>query len=200
MKNYKLFVSMMLISVVTFFSSCSDDEDVFYYSFKDIEYMVGSDDGMTEYETPWEECYILVNKSETSEVKAGPSDIYIGYRDRYKFQCSDASTFNPTPGYVHVPLPESLTSGNRVVFEEKEGEYSMEEVDTNRSKESKMYTIPPKTKLVLERKVVMKKLTLTYAATFQRHPAGKDHVVAGKFIRYIPVGIALIENYQPVNE
>ena len=55
MKNYKLFVSMMLISVVTFFSSCSDDEDVFYYSFKDIEYMVGSDDGMTEYETHWEE-------------------------------------------------------------------------------------------------------------------------------------------------
>ena len=60
--------------------------------------------------------------------------------------------------------------------------------------------IPPKTKLVLERKVVMKKLTLTYAATFKRHPAGKDHVVAGKFIRYIPVGIALMENYQPVNE
>lgn len=200
MKNCKLFVSMMLISIVAFLSSCSDAEEVYYYSFKKIEYTVGSDDGMIEYETPWIECYILVNKSETSEVQAGPSDIYIGYRDRYSFQCSDASTFNPTPGYVHVPLPESLSSGNQVVFEEEEGEYSMEEVDTNRSKESKMFTIPPKTKLVLERKIVMKKLTLTYKATFQRHPSGSDHVVTGKFIRHIPVGIALMENYEPVNE
>ena len=77
----------MLISVVAFFSSCSDskEEDIFYYSFKNIEYSIGSDDGMIEYETPWVDCYILVNKSETSEVKAGPSDIYIGYRDRYNF-------------------------------------------------------------------------------------------------------------------
>ena len=88
---------------------------------------------------------------------------------------------------------------NQVIFEEKEGEYSMEEVDTNRSKESKMFTIPPKTKLVLERKLVMKKLTLTYKATFQRHPSGSDHVVIGKFIRHIPVGIALMENYEPIN-
>ena len=199
MKNCKSFWTLMLMGIMVFLSSCSDDEDVFYYSFKNIEYTVGSDDGMIEYETPWVECYILVNKSETSEVKAGPSDIYIGYRDRYNFQCNDASTFNPTPGYVHIPLPEALTSTNQVVFEEKEGEYSMEEVDTNRSKESKMFTIPPKTKLLLERKLVMKKLTLTYKATFQRHPSGRDHIVTGKFIRHIPVGIALMENYEPVN-
>ena len=199
MKNFRLILSMALISVMTLFSSCSDNEGIYYYSFKNIEYTVGDGDGMSEYETPWEECYILVNNSETSEVQAGPSDIYIGNNARYNFTCATPSAFNPTVGYVHVPLPEALTSTNQVVFEEKEGEYSMEEVDTNRSKESKMFTIPPKTKLVLERKLVMKKLTLTYKATFQRHPSGRDHIVTGKFIRHIPVGIALMENYEPVN-
>jgi len=200
MKNCTSILTLTLLSVLTFFISCSDAEEVHYYSFKNIEYTVGSGDGMMEYETPWEECYILVNKSETSEVKAGPSDIYIGYRERYYFECTDASTFNPTPGYVHVPLPEALTSGNQVVFEDKEGEYSLEEVDMNRSKESQLFTIPPKTKLTLERKVVMKKLQLTYKASFQRYPSGRDHVVTGKFIRYIPVGISLVEKYEPVNE
>ena len=190
---------MALISVITLFSSCSDNEGIYYYSFKNIEYTVGDGDGMSEYETPWEECYILVNNSETSEVQAGPSDIYIGNNARYNFTCATPSAFNPTVGYVHVPLPEALTSTNQIVFEEKEGEYSMEEVDTNRSKESKMFTIPPKTKLLLERKLVMKKLTLTYKATFQRHSSGRDHIVTVKFIRHIPVGIALMENYEPVN-
>ena len=45
----------------------------------------------------------------------------------------------------------------------------------------------------------MKKLVLTYTATFQRHPEGRDHVVTGKFVRHIPVGIALVEKYEPID-
>ena len=198
MKNCKLFLSMILMSVVTFFSSCSDDEDVFYYSFKDIEYSVSSDDGMTEYETPWMERFILVNNGET-EVSAGPGDIYRGFHERYYFECKDPSLFNPTVGYVHVPLPEALTSDNHVVFDDKEGEYSMTEVDVPRVYTSDMYDVPAKTKLTIEGKIQMKKLVLTYTATFQRHPGGRDHVVTGKFIRHIPMGITLVEKYEPVN-
>ena len=199
MKNFRLILSMALISVMTLFSSCSDNEGIYYYSFKNIEYTVGDGDGMSEYKTPWEECYILVNNSETSEVQAGPSDIYIGNNARYNFTCATPSAFNPTVGYVHVPLPEALTSNNQVVFEDKEGEYSMEEVEVYRPKESKMYTILPKTKLTLKRQVIMKKLILTYKANFQCHPSGSDHVVTGKFVRYTPVGIALMEEYESVN-
>ena len=200
MKNFRLIVGMALIGVMTLFSSCSDNEEVYYYSFRSIEYIVADGDGMTEYETPWEECYILVNNSETSEVQAGPSDVYLGNNARYNFTCEAPSAFNPTVGHVHVPLPESLSPTNQVVFEEKEGEYSMEEVEVYRPAESKMYTISPKTKLTLKRQVTMKKLVLTYRASFQRHPSGGDHIVTGKFVRYIPVGIALMEEYEPVNK
>ena len=189
----------MLLGIVSVFSGCSDAEEVHYYSYRNIEYSIGSGDGMTEYETPWEECYILVNQSEVSEVKAGPSDIYIGYRERYCFQ-SDDPLFNPTPGHVHVPLPESLTSGNQVAYDEREGEYSQEEVEVKQSKDPQIYTIPPKTKLTLERKVKMKKLVLSYKASFQRHPGGADLVVTGKFIRHIPVGISLVEKYEPIDK
>ena len=54
------------------------------------------------------------------------------------------------------------------------------------------------TKLVLERKVEMRKLELTYKATFKCHPSGSDYVVTGKFLRYTPVGISLVEKYEPV--
>lgn len=198
MKFNKTILSMMLIGVVAFFSSCSDDEDVFYYSFKNITYSVGAGDGMTTYETDWNECYILVNNAET-EVKAGPGDFYSGYHERYYFQSDDPASFNPTVGHVHVPLPNAVASGNQVLFDTKEGEYSQDEVEVPRSYESKLYEIPAKTKLTLERKVDMKKLVLTYTATFQRHPSGKDLVTTGKFVRYIPSGIALVEKYEPVN-
>lgn len=198
MKNYHSMLSMMLIGIMILFSSCSDDEDVFYYSFKDITYSVGTGDGMTEYESPWEECYILVNNSETSEVQSGPADIYLGYHDTYRFECDDPTAFNPTVGYVHVPLPEALSSGNQPVLGEKEGEYSMDEVEVDVYKQGKMYPIPPKTKLVVERKVMMKKLVLTYTATFQRHPKGPDHIVTGKFVRHTPMGISLVEKYEPI--
>ena len=49
MKIYKLFVSMMLMGIVACFSSCSDDENVYYYSFKNIEYTVSAGDGLTSY-------------------------------------------------------------------------------------------------------------------------------------------------------
>ena len=74
----------------------------------------------------------------------------------------------------------------------------MVEVDVFRLYESKMYSVPSKTKLTVEGKLEMKKLVLTYTATFQRHPGGKDHVVTGKFIRHIPMGITLVEKYEPV--
>lgn len=199
MKISETTMGVILISIMTFFSSCSEDEEIFYYSFKNIEYSLSSDDGIAEYDTPWEECYILINNSEKSEVKSGPSDIYVGYHEYYCFECADGSTFNPTPGYVHVPLPEDLTSANQIVFEEKEGEYSLDKIEVNRSYDRKMFNIPAKTKFILERKVTMKRLVLTYKATFQRHPSGKDHVVTGKFFRYVPIGIALLENHEVVD-
>ena len=198
MKNYKWFLCMMLISVVAFFSSCSDNDDVFYYSFKNIEYSVEVGDGMTEYETDWLERFVLVNNGNT-EVTAGPGDMYLGFHERYCFECGDPSLFNPTVGHVHVPLPKSF-SGNQIVFDEKEGEYSMLETDVFRIYESKMYDVPANTKLTIEGKLEMKKLVLTYTATFQRHPKGQDHVVTGKFVRHIPMSISLVEKYEPVTE
>ena len=61
MKIYKLFVSMMLMGIVACFSSCSDDENVYYYSFKNIEYTVSAGDGLTSYETNWEVLQSIVN-------------------------------------------------------------------------------------------------------------------------------------------
>lgn len=200
MKTYYFFLSMMLIGIMTFLSSCSDDENVFYYSFKDIEYSVYTNDGMTSYETNWEAWQTIVNRAEDQEISAGSGDIYQGHHEYYYFECDNPSLFNPTVGHVHVPLPQAITLDNQISFDEKEGEYSLEKMEVNRSYESRMYDIPAKTKLTLERKIEMKKLTLTYTATFQRHPSGKDHVVTGKFIRYIPVGIALVEKYEPLKE
>ena len=100
---------------------------------------------------------------------------------------------------MHVPLPKALSSGNQIVFDEREGEYSMLETDVFRLYESKMYDVPANTKLTVEGKLEMKKLVLTYTATFQRHPEGRDHVVTGKFVRHIPVGIALVEKYEPID-
>lgn len=199
MKNYGLFLSMMLVGMMTFFSSCSDDEGVYYYSFELIDYFIDEGDGMTQYETPWEECYVLVNRSD-AEITAGPGDLYQGYREEYFFECDTPEDFNPTVGYVHVPIPYALSPGNQVLLDEKEGEYSMVKTEVPRSYSSRMYDIPAKTKLTLERKVDMKKLTLTYTAVFQRHPSGKDHMVTGKFVRYIPTSIALIEKYEPLYE
>lgn len=198
MKNYLSIWGMMLIGIIAFFSSCSDDEDIFYYSFKNIEYSVNAGDGMTQYDTQWKDNYVLINNGD-SEVKAGPGDLYSGFHEEYNFSCENPADFNPTVGHVHVPLPNGLASNNLIVFDEKEGEYSLDKVEVTRSYQSQMYTIPAKTKLTLQSKVEMKKLVLSYTATFQRHPSGRDHIVTGKFVRYIPVGIALVEKYEPVN-
>ena len=56
MKISETTMGVILISIMTFFSSCSEDEEIFYYSFKNIEYSLSSDDGIAEYDTPWEEC------------------------------------------------------------------------------------------------------------------------------------------------
>jgi hypothetical protein len=97
-----------------------------------------------------------------------------------------------------VPIPQTLVSGSQIVLDEKEGEFSMEENEVIRSYEERKFNIPAKTKLVLERKVEMRKLELTYKATFKCHPSGSDYVVTGKFLRYTPVGISLVEKYEPV--
>ena len=198
MKIYKLFVSMMLMGIVACFSSCSDDENVYYYSFKNIEYTVSAGDGMTSYETNWEVLQSIVNGSGDKEVQAGPGDIYQGYHEYYTFKCDNPGKFNPTVGHVHVPIPQTLVSGSQIVLDEKEGEFSMEENEVIRSYEVRKFNIPAKTKLVLERKVEMRKLELTYKATFKCHPSGSDYVVTGKFLRYTPVGISLVEKYEPV--
>ena len=198
MKIYKLFVSMMLMGIVACFSSCSDDENVYYYSFKNIEYTVSAGDGMTSYETNWEVLQSIVNGSGDKEVQAGPGDIYQGYHEYYTFKCDNPGKFNPTVGHVHVPIPQTLVSGSQIVLDEKEGEFSMEENEVIRSYEERKFNIPAKTKLVLERKVEMRKLELTYKATFKCHPSGSDYVVTGKFLRYPPVGISLVVNYEPV--
>ena len=198
MKIYKLFVSMMLMGIVACFSSCSDDENVYYYSFKNIEYTVSAGDGMTSYETNWEVLQSIVNGSGDKEVQAGPGDIYQGYHEYYTFKCDNPGKFNPTVGHVHVPIPQTLVSGSQIVLDEKEGEFSMEENEVIRSYEERKFNIPAKTKLVLERKVEMRKLELTYKATFKCHPSGSDYVVTGKFLRYTPVGISLVEKYEPV--
>ena len=198
MKIYKLFVSMMLMGIVACFSSCSDDENVYYYSFKNIEYTVSAGDGLTSYETNWEVLQSIVNGSGDKEVQAGPGDIYQGYHEYYTFKCDSPGKFNPTVGHVHVPIPQTLVSGSQIVLDEKEGEFSMEENEVIRSYEERKFNIPAKTKLVLERKVEMRKLELTYKATFKCHPSGSDYVVTGKFLRYTPVGISLVEKYEPV--
>ena len=198
MKIYKLFVSMMLMGIVDCFSSCSDDENVYYYSFKNIEYTVSAGDGLTSYETNWEVLQSIVNGSGDKEVQAGPGDIYQGYHEYYTFKCDNPGKFNPTVGHVHVPIPQTLVSGSQIVLDEKEGEFSMEENEVIRSYEERKFNIPAKTKLVLERKVEMRKLELTYKATFKCHPSGSDYVVTGKFLRYTPVGISLVEKYEPV--
>ena len=198
MKIYKLFVSMMLMGIVACFSSCSDDENVYYYSFKNIEYTVSAGDGLTSYETNWEVLQSIVNGSGDKEVQAGPGDIYQGYHEYYTFKCDNPGKFNPTVGHVHVPIPQTLVSGSQIGLDEKEGEFSMEENEVIRSYEERKFNIPAKTKLVLERKVEMRKLELTYKATFKCHPSGSDYVVTGKFLRYTPVGISLVEKYEPV--
>ena len=198
MKIYKLFVSMMLMGIVACFSSCSDDENVYYYSFKNIEYTVSAGDGLTSYETNWEVLQSIVNGSGDKEVQAGPGDIYQGYHEYYTFKCDNPGKFNPTVGHVHVPIPQTLVSGSQIVLDEKEGEFSMEENEVIRSYEERKFNIPAKTKLVLERKVEMRKLELTYKATFKCHPSGSDYVVTGKFLRYTPVGISLVEKNEPV--
>ena len=198
MKIYKLFVSMMLMGIVACFSSCADDENVYYYSFKNIEYTVSAGDGLTSYETNWEVLQSIVNGSGDKEVQAGPGDIYQGYHEYYTFKCDNPGKFNPTVGHVHVPIPQTLVSGSQIVLDEKEGEFSMEENEVIRSYEERKFNIPAKTKLVLERKVEMRKLELTYKATFKCHPSGSDYVVTGKFLRYTPVGISLVEKYEPV--
>lgn len=198
MKIYKLFLAMALIGGMIFNSSCSDDENVYYYSFKDIEYTVGAGDGVTSYETNWEVLQSIVNGSEEKEVQAGPGDIYQGYHEYYSFKCDNSEKFNPTVGHVHVPIPQSLVSGNQIVLDEKEGEYSMDETEVIRSYEERKFIIPTKTKLILERKIEMRKLELSYKATFKCHPSGSDYIVTGKFVRYTPVGISLVEKYEPV--
>ena len=196
----RLMLKIALICMVLFSTSCSDKEEVYYYSFKDIEYSVEEEDGMIFYETDWEVLQTIVNSSKDREVEAGPGDLYQGFHEYYYFECKNPADFNPTVGYVHLRLPQTLSLGNQIVYDDKEGEYSMDPVEVNRSYEGKVYRVPSQTKLTLERKIEMRKLVLSYKAIFQRHPSGKDFIVEGKFFRYVPENILLVEKYEPTNK
>ena len=198
MKMKNLILKMALFCAIGVLSSCSDDEDVFYYSFKNIEYSVGQGDAITTSETDWEVLQTIVNGSEDTDVEVEAGDIYQDHHEYYCFKCETLENFNPTVGHVHVPLPQDIVANNQLVFGEEEGEYSMDEVEVPRFYEERDYIIPARTKLTLERKVEFKEMVVSFKASFKRHPSGKDLVVEGKFVRFVPTSISIVEKYQPL--
>lgn len=188
MKNLKQTITLVLFCILGFFTSCSDEEEVFYYSFKSIEYTMEEEDGIMAYDTPWHVYNSVTNTSETEDIKVSLGNLYRDYYEYYVFKCDDAENFNPTVGYVHVPLPSGLASDGTVMVSSTMGEYSMEKMVTyDTSAGMREYSIPAKKRLVLECSLEIEKKVFTYKATFQRHPKGEDLVVRGKFIHAKPV-------------
>lgn len=187
MKNLKQIFTLMLVCALGFLASCSDEEDVFYYSFKSIEYTVEEEDGVTTYDIP-EGIYRTVTNNSAEELKYSIGNIYEGYNEFYLFKCATPEEFNPTPGYVHVPLPIGLSSDGTVSVGSTMGEYTMDTMmihdETSNRQE---HVVPPMKKLSISRALKIQKRVFTYTATFERHPKGKDLVVKGKFIHQIPV-------------
>ena len=186
MKIFKQTITRMLVCALGFLASCSDDEDVFYYSFKSIEYTMEEEDGIMTYETP-EEIYKTISNNSSEDLKISTGNVYQGYDEYYVFKCDNQENFNPTVGYVHVPLPGVNAGGNIVVGSDM-GEYTMERVEKNNlSAGWKEHVIPPMKKLCLWRTLQIEKHVFTYKATFERHPRGEDLVVKGKFIHAKPI-------------
>ena len=190
MKNFKQTIMLMLVCALGFLASCSDEEDVFYYSFKSIEYTMEEEDGIMKYETPWHVYNSVVNNSSTEmeDIKVSLGNLYRDYYEYYVFKCDYPETFNPTVGYVHVPLPSGLAPDGTVLVSSTMGEYSMEKMITyDTSAGMREYSIPAQKRLILECSLEIEKQVFTYKATFQRHPRGEDLVVKGKFIHAKPI-------------
>lgn len=198
MKFYQKLFQLMLVCTLGFFTSCSDDEEVFYYSYKDIEYSIEEGDGKYIYETQWEKYFTIVNNSgaEMKDMKISAGGLYNDYQEYYVFN-SESETFNPTVGYVHVPIPSALSDEGTILFQEKEGEYITEKMITTDAG-MRDFVVPPMKKLVLERKLEIETLRLTYKATFQRHPKGQDIVVTGKFIYAKPISAQVKETLEDI--
>ena len=197
MKNFKQTITLMLVCALGFLASCSDDADVFYYSFKNIEYTMEEEDGIMTYETS-EEIYKTITNNSSEDLKISTGNVYQGYDEYYVFKCDDQENFNPTVGYVHVPLPGVNAEGNIVVGSDM-GEYTMERVVTyNLSAGWKDRVIPPMKKLSLWRTLQIEKRVFTYKATFERHPKGEDLVVKGKFIHAKPTSAITRESLEDI--
>lgn len=187
MKNFKQTITLMLVCALGFLASCSDEEDVFYYTFKNIEYTVEMEDGVTTYDTP-EGIYRTVTNDSAEDLKYSIENIYEGYNEFYLFKCATPEEFNPTPRDVHVPLPNGLSPDGTVSVGSTMGEYTMDIMMTHdETSKRQEYIIPPMKKLSISRSLKIRKHVFTYTATFERHPKGKDLVVKGKFIHEVPV-------------
>lgn len=198
MKNLKQTITLMLFCALGFLASCSDDEDVFYYSFKNIEYTMEEEDGIMTYETP-EEIYRTITNNSAEELTISVGNVFQGYDEYYVFKCDTPEEFNPTVGYVHVPLPRVNAEGAIVVDNNSMGEYTMEKMVTyNLAAGWNEYVIPPMQKLCLWRTLEIEKKVFTYKATFQRHPKGEDLVVKGKFIHAKPVSAITRESLEDI--
>ena len=199
MKNFKQTIMLMLVCALGFLASCSDEEDVFYYSFKSIEYTMEEDDGITTYYTP-EEIYKTIANYSSEELKYSPGNIYAGHEEYYQFKCATPEGFNPTPGDVHVPLPNGLTPDGTVSVGSTMGEYTMDIMLTHAEADIwEEFDVPPMKKLSILRSLKIEKREFTYTATFERHPKGKDLVVTGKFISAKPISSiaeAIMEDIQ----
>ena len=197
MKNFKQTITLMLVCALGFLVSCSDEEDVFYYSFKSIEYTMEEEDGIMTYDTP-EEIYKTITNNSSEDLKISTGNIFQGYDEYYVFKCDNQENFNPTVGYVHVPIPGVNYEGNIVVGDDM-GEYTMEKMVTyNLVAGWKEHVIPPMKKLRLWRTLQIKKHVFTYKATFQRHPKGEDLVVKGKFIHEMPTSAITRESFEDI--
>ena len=197
MKIFKQTIALMLVCALGFLASCSDEEDVFYYSFKSIEYTMEEEDGIMTYDTP-EEIYKTITNNSSEDLKISTGNIFQGYDEYYVFKCDNQENFNPTVGYVHVPIPGVNYEGNIVVGDDM-GEYTMEKMVTyNLVAGWKEHVIPPMKKLRLWRTLQIEKHVFTYKATFQRHPKGEDLVVKGKFIHEMPTSAITRESFEDI--
>ena len=187
MKNFKQTITLMLVCALGFLASCSDDEDVFYYSFKNIEYTVGMEDGVVTYDTEWAHFKTIINDS-SEDLKDSTGDIYAGYDEYYVFKCTTPEKFNPSVGYVHVPLPNGLNADGTVSVGNTMGEYTMDTMlIRDKTANWEEFVVPPMKKLSILRSFKIEKQVFTYTATFERHPKGKDLVVTGKFVHVKPI-------------
>lgn len=195
LKLMKQNVYIVLLSLVLF-ASCSHEEDVYYYKFKDIRYSMEEGDGVQQYDTPMGISSVTRNFSLDTEAFSPQIDPYVKNHERYVFQCDLPEEFNPTVGYVHVPVPVAI-SESEIILSTDLKEYSMEETDDmKRTDLLPAFPVPPMTKLILSGELTIEKLIVTYHAVFERCPSGEEHVVTGKYIRYRPVEVRVDKKFE----